>query len=203
MNRSFFFSSNFLLEFNWKKKLNLRVGTIKPDHKNQIAAGLKDLSPESTRLRFLGSKKAFTDKELNYLTQLDGNNHYALGIEEIENQKRGIAIIRMVRSSSIFTEAEVAITIIDEYQKFGLGTFLMKLLVLAASEREIKKLSFTSSPLNEGIHKLITKIGIPQEGNSSHDSVQFYLNIDELDLTKIKDELAKILPTIESFRIKT
>jgi hypothetical protein len=35
----------------------------------------------------------------------------------------------MVRSSSDPTEAEIAITIIDQYQRIGLGALLMKLII--------------------------------------------------------------------------
>ncbi len=141
----------------------------------------------------MGSKKEFTEKELDYLTSLDGINHYALGVEEANDPHRGVAVIRMVRSESKADEAEVAITIIDDYQKIGLGSFLLDLLVLAARERNITNFSFTFLPQNEGIVKLIEKKGIPKL-KRSHDSVRMILSLENLNMTELRKRVSLILP---------
>ena len=192
-----FFSPDFSIPFCWQGK-HLRVGSVLPHNKKQISEGLRDMSPESIRNRFLGSKRDFSEKELEYLTTLDGWNHYAIGIEE-RDLKKGVAIIRLVRSSHSETEAEVAITIIDKYQKKGLGTFLMNLIFLAASERNIERLSFTFLPGNEGILKLIQKAGIPLPGPHTHDYVQMFIEMKSLDLQMIKETLSQTLPEMTSF----
>lgn len=184
--------------FDWKGK-HLRVGSVLPHNKKQISEGLRDMSPESIRNRFLGSKRDFSEKELEYLTTLDGHNHYAIGIEERENLKRGVAVIRLVRASHSITEAEVAITIIDEYQRKGLGTLLMNLIILAAIERDIEKLSFTFLPQNEGILKLIKKAGVPVPGPHTHDYIQMFIEIKSLDVEKIKRDLSETFPQIQTF----
>ena len=94
-------------------KFKIRIGSVLPSNKEQLSHSIRDLSAESIRHRFLGSKKEFSSLELDYFTHLDGWNHYAIGIEEREHPFRGIAAARMVRSSSDPTEAEIAITIID------------------------------------------------------------------------------------------
>lgn len=158
------------------------------------------MSPESIRYRFLGSKREFTEKELSYLTTLDGYNHYAIGMEESETG-RGIAIIRMVRSSKDETEAEIAITIIDEFQKFGLGQILMKLMILAAAERDIERLSFTYLPTNEGIIKLLHKISPVVPGPQTKDFDQSYIEMNSLDLKKIKKDLVQFIPELNELSI--
>lgn len=152
------------------------VASLTPADRAQIQAGLKLMSAESIRNRFMGSKKAFTEKELDYLTSLDGWNHYALGVEEATGDHRGVAVIRMVRSEHDPSEAEVAITIIDEYQRMGLGTYLLDLMIEAAKEREISKFSFTFLPQNEAITKLIHRRGTPVI-EKSHDSVRMVIQI--------------------------
>lgn len=161
------------------------------------------MSPESIRYRFLGSKKEFTEKELEYLTVLDGWNHYAVGILERNEPKRGVAIIRLVRSSENPSEAEVAITIIDDYQRKGLGTFLMNLILLAARERNIDQLSFTFLPQNEGIINLIERLGPPVTKEFTHYYVQLSMDIRQLDIEEIKSRLVKCLPVIGTFHLKT
>ena len=203
MTTDLFFNPKFRMDFDWKSKFHLRVGSVLPHNKKQISEGLRDMSPESIRQRFLGSKREFSDRELEYLTVLDGWNHYAIGIEEREQLKRGVAIIRLVRSSHDESEAEVAITIIDDYQCMGLGTFLMNLIILAAAERKIEKLSFTFLPQNKAIAKLISKVGVPLPGQNDQDYIQLYIELKNIDLKKIKSQLTTTLPGIGTFHLKT
>lgn len=200
---SLFFDPSFRLEFDWRDRYKLAVGSVSPHNKKQISEGLRDMSPETIRYRFLGSKREFSEQELQYLTQLDGWNHYAIGIEEREKLKRGVAIVRLVRSSHDESEAEFAITIIDGYHRMGLGSFLQDIMILAALERKIKTLSYTFLPQNEGIFRLMQKAGVPVKGSHNRDYEQYYLDITKVDVEKIKARLAQTLPEIGNFHLKT
>lgn len=202
MSQDLFFSPEFSLEFEWKMH-NFRVGSVRPHNKKQISDGLRDMSPETIRYRFLGSKRDFSGRELQYLTVLDGWNHYAIGIEKRDKSKRGVGIVRMVRASHSETEAEIAITIIDEYQKIGLGSFFLDLIILAAFERKVERLSFTFLPQNQAIVKLIKQAGPPVSGLHNQDYVQHFLDLKTVNLEEIKTRLAKTLPLIDGFDLKT
>jgi GNAT superfamily N-acetyltransferase len=200
----FFFSPSFLTEFLWPKgQRSLKVGSVLPQNRRQILEGLQDLSSTSLRNRFMGSKKNFTEAELNYLSELDGYNHYAMGILESNLRERGIGIIRMVRSSTDPTEAEVALTIIDEYQRQGLGGFLLRLVMLAAWERGIRVLSFTFLRTNQAIELLIKKTAPTYPGARGRDFIQLYMKLEADQLRLVKERLAPILPAIENFPIET
>lgn len=197
-----FFHQRLIFEINWQNQHPLRIGLVTGANKDQISRSLKDLSSESIRNRFMGSKKEFSPEELEYLTNLDGWNHFALGVEEKENSRKGIAIARMVRSSTEPREAEIALTIIDEYQKKGLGSILMKLIVLAASEREITRLSFTFLPQNEGIIKLINKVGPHKKRSTQMDSVQYIVEMSDVNRGKLKNDLLGFFPQLSTFPIR-
>ncbi len=175
--------------------MKFHIASLTPADRAHIQAGLKYMSHESIRNRFMGSKRDFTEKELDYLTSLDGLNHYAVGVEEAEAPHRGVGVIRMVRSESDGEEAEVAITIIDDYQKKGLGSVLLDVLFLAAKERKVSKFSFTFFAQNEGIMKLIEKKGVPLVIRS-HDSVRMVLKLNEMNEEMIKSRVRSILPEI-------
>jgi GNAT superfamily N-acetyltransferase len=196
-----FFHPYFQTDLNWKGYL-LHLGSVHPTNKLQISNALRDLSHESIRNRFLGTKKEFSENELNYLTVLDGWNHYAIGIEEKDHggRGRGVGLIRLARSDEKMKEAEVAITIIDEYQNLGLGTLLLDMIILAAIERDIEKLAFTFLPQNTGIIKLISKAGTPVKSSSQKDYVEMHLILNKLNLTAIKGRLKPFLPSIDNFR---
>ncbi len=178
------------------------IASLTPADRAQIQAGLKYMSHESIRNRFMGSKREFSEKELDYLTSLDGINHYAVGIEEADAPHRGVAVIRMVRSETDSTEAEVAVTIIDEYQKKGLGSFLLDVLFLAARERGISTFAFTFFAQNEGIIRLIEKKGIPKS-TRSQDSVRMCLSLNEMDEKAIRARVKSILPATGNGHSKT
>lgn len=197
-----FFNPEFTMDFDWRDRFHLRVGSVRPHNKKQISEGLRNMSPESIRNRFLGSKREFSDQELQYLTNLDGWNHYALGMEERDGNKRGIAIVRLVRASHDFKEAEVAITIIDDFQKRGLGSLLLNLIILAAKEREIERLSFTFLPLNYGIIHLINKVGVPFPGPQNQDYTQLFLDVTKFETEELKSRVAGVLPDISNFNFR-
>jgi len=201
-NEEYFFHAHFSQKFIWHKDLSFHLGTVRPENKKQFAEGLKKLSRESIRNRFLGSKKEFSENELSYLTQLDGHNHYALGLELAEKPHDGIGVVRLVRSEIFENEAEVAITVIDEYHGKGLGYLLMQCAALAAMERKIEKLHFSFLPQNDGIIRLMSKLGPVNQGFQSMDYVQNYINTSDINLAKIKSQLRPFLPSIDTFHSK-
>lgn len=172
----------------------LRIGSVQPRNRAQISSSLKNMSAETIRNRFSGSKKEFTPKELEYLTVLDGFNHYAIGIEELEGAQRGVGLIRMVRSEQYPMEAEIAIALIDGYQKMGLGKILMKLMILAALERKIERLSFTFLPNNTAIIKLIQSSGKATLSPGSFVHTHMYLDLKTIDANQLRQELKNQLP---------
>ncbi len=176
----------------------LLLATVRPHHTKHIDAGLGYMSSESIRNRFMGSKKEFTPEELKYLTELDGINHFALGVMDGEDAPYGIAIARLVRLSAEPEAADVAITIIDEYQRKGLGTILMKLLILGGLERGMKKFYFTCLPQNEGINRLLGKLGKLTDVYSSHDTKTQSLDLIQFSEDKLRAELLPFLPEIGS-----
>lgn len=196
----FFFGPNFLEEINWNG-FRFKIGAVNSESRSKISEGLKRLSADTIRNRFMGAKRGFTDKELNDLTLLDGHNHFALGVED--DQGHGIAVIRFSKQQDLTDVAEVGILVIDDFQKIGLGTILLKLLILAALERGIKHLSFTHLPENEGIVRLVKRIGTPESFRKGQDESQMILDLRRLDLDLIKVQLSEVLPKIGSFHLKT
>ncbi len=167
----------------------LRVGFIRPEARHKISAGIALMSRETIRHRFFGIKNGFTDRELKYLTEIDGINHFALGIEEVDAPERGVAVMRMVRDDLVEHEAEVAILIVDEFQKKGLGTLLMHFCLLAAYERDVNFLRFTYLPDNQAIVKLIRRFGASAPERMGSDYVQMKIPVTEAHAIKARQAL--------------
>jgi GNAT superfamily N-acetyltransferase len=174
---------DFRREFNWRGT-ELRVGFLLPEARAKISAGIAHMSRETIRHRFFGIKNGFTERELKYLTEIDGYHHFALGVEEVRGSERGIAVMRMVRDDLSPTEAEVALLLIDDYQRTGLGTLLMHFAFVAAAERGVASLRFTYLPDNTGIVKLIKRFGHPLADVLSSDYVQTKIAIEKAQIDR-------------------
>jgi RimJ/RimL family protein N-acetyltransferase len=106
-----------------------------------LADGFARLSATSRWMRFLTPKKELSPAELSFLTDLDHHDHEALGALD-HSDGRGVGVARYVRQADDPWSAEVAVTIVDEWQGRGLGTELLARLSDRAREENIR--SFTA-----------------------------------------------------------
>lgn len=174
----------------------LVLGPIGPESKGYLREGMKHLSLESLRNRFFGGKKEFSPAELEKLTALDGKNRFALGIIKSLKEAHGLGLIRMDRTSSNPKIAEVALTIIDEYQRQGLGVILMKAIIIAALEREVTELHFTYLNQNTGFEKLVRKFSPLEVIERDVSSVTVGLKLHRWNVDTLRAELRPFLPEI-------
>ena len=89
-----------------------------------LADGFTRLSDASRQMRFLTRKKELSPAELRYFTDLDHHDHEALGALD-QAGGRGVGIARYVRDAGDPQAAEIAVTIVDDWQGRGLGTELL------------------------------------------------------------------------------
>ncbi len=106
-----------------------------------LADGFARLSDTSRWLRFLTPKKELSPAELRFLTDLDHHDHEALGALD-HRDGRGVGVARYVREADDPRRADVAVTVVDEWQGRGLGTELLARLSDRAREENIR--SFTA-----------------------------------------------------------
>lgn len=131
---------------------------VQAGDRERLRDGFANLSAASRQKRFFGGKHCLSDAELRYLTELDHVDHFAIGAAELDDrgeEKEGVGIARFVRLPDDDACAEVAITVIDRMQGKGLGRNLLKRLVDAAVERDIKRFRFECLPNNQEIRKLV------------------------------------------------
>src|SRR3954453_15573783 len=98
---------------------NVFVRRIRANDKERLAEGMRGLSEESIRRRFLGPKPSLSAAELRYLTEVDGVDHYAIVAVEAADENRIRAVGRFVRLADDPGAAEVAITVCDNLQGKG------------------------------------------------------------------------------------
>ena len=75
----------------------------------------------------------------------------------------GVGVGRFKRSSTNPREAELALTVIDEYQGKGVGTILLAIIYFLASKLEIDVLTGTILSVNSKLIKRFKELGAKME----------------------------------------
>lgn len=113
---------------------------VRPADKQMLLDGFEHLSPESRYARFMAPKSTLTERELRYLTEVDGIDHFAIGAirKHLVSKPEGVGSARFVRLSDQPDTAEPAVTVLDDFHGKGLGAILLQRLIEAAWERDIR-----------------------------------------------------------------
>ncbi|MDX2370941.1 MAG: methyl-accepting chemotaxis protein [Colwellia sp.] len=88
----------------------IRLRLIRPDDKKHMLKAFEHLSSASRYKRFFGAKKALSEGELRYFTEIDQYNHFALGALELDDRNKEIgATIDEVSSNTNQTHDKVLV----------------------------------------------------------------------------------------------
>ena len=131
------------------------VRPIEAGDKDRLVNGLRQLSLESIRKRFLAAKPRFSRSELRYLTEVDGVNHIALVAVLEDDPEQLVAVARCVRLPDRPDTAEMAIVVGDPWQGQGLGRELARRLADAALAVGIRRFAATMLGDNEAARRLM------------------------------------------------
>jgi GNAT superfamily N-acetyltransferase len=105
----------------------------------ELGAGFAELSLRSRQLRFFQAPDALGPDELEYLTNIDYQHHFALAALLLGGPApKGIGVGRYLRDRTDPATAEVAVTVMDDHQGRGVGTLLTRALGDVAAERGIR-----------------------------------------------------------------
>ena len=141
--------------FTLARGATVLIRPIEPGDKEKLATGLRQLSDESIRKRFLAAKPRFTAAELRYLTEIDAVNHIALVAVLERDPEQLVAVARCVRLPDRADTAEMAIVVGDPWQTQGLGRELAKRLADAALAVGVRRFAATMLGDNEAARRLM------------------------------------------------
>lgn len=115
------------------RRPEFRVRLMGPDDKDGLQRGFSCLSKRSVLQRFNSPLKALTPGQLRYLTDIDNRSHLAVcAYVSKGGEDFGIAVARYVAIGQSGETAELALTVIDNYQNRGVGSMLLEELMALA-----------------------------------------------------------------------
>lgn len=159
--------------------------------KHLLLRGFERLSPESRYRRFLAPMPELGEEMVRYLTEIDHHDHEAMIALE-EETGDGIGIARYVRNPERPDAAEVAVTVIDDWQGRGVGTLLLE--VLSARAREEGITSFTALMLaaNQEMMDVLRNLGPVRVLDRELGTVEIEMPIPRIGLAPTLKKLLRI-----------
>ncbi len=104
------------------------IWDLLPGDREAVREGFEQLSEETRFHRFLAAVPHLTDTMLDHLVdEVDGIDHVALALVVLDGDGNGVpaGVARMIRYSDQRTAADIAVTVIDEFQRRGVATALL------------------------------------------------------------------------------
>ena len=139
---------------------SVEIRALRPDDETQMLAAVSRTSPQSLYRRFFGVKKDFSQSEKAFFLNADFTHHVALVASVKRNERAEIVggARYVVAEPGI---AEVAFTVIDEFQGKGVGSALMRHLILLARRASLKQLVADVLPENTAMINILKRSGLP------------------------------------------
>jgi GNAT superfamily N-acetyltransferase len=122
-----------------------------------LLRGFERLSPRSRYRRFLAPVSELTEEMVRYLTEIDHHDHEAM-IALDERTGEGVGVARYVRDPDRPDIAEVAVTVIDDWQGRGLGTVLLEVISARAREEGITTFTALMLATNQEMMDLLAQL---------------------------------------------
>ena len=157
LKRAPVFGPDYSEEIVLKDGRRARLEVLRPAHTAELLAGFARLSPRSRYLRYFGAKPRLTAQDLARLFASDSRGHYAIGVAvENDGEWEGAAAGHFAPAADDTARVELAITVIDDYQRAGLGRLLLERLRDAAIERGFRGLHAEVLAENRGMLRLLS-----------------------------------------------
>jgi GNAT superfamily N-acetyltransferase len=154
-----------------------------------LLRGFRRLSPESRYRRFLAPTPELSDGTVRYLVEIDHHDHEAL-VAVDEECNEGVGVARYVRNPARPSAAEVAVTVVDDWQGRGLGTLLLEAITMRAREEGVD--TFTALMLvgNKQMMDLLQRLGAVRVVDHAAGAVEVEVHLPAIG---VSPELRKLI----------
>ena len=170
---------------------HLRVRQTHSSDRDLLLRGFERLSPESRYRRFLAPEPELTEGMVRYLIEIDHHDHDAI-IALDDASGEGVGVARYVRDPERREVAEVAVTVIDDWQGRGLGTLLLEVISARAREEGITTFTALMLASNEEMMDLLKRLDPVRIVDRGAGRVEIEVPIPEIGLAPALAKLLRI-----------
>ncbi|HXB78718.1 MAG TPA: GNAT family N-acetyltransferase [Bradyrhizobium sp.] len=134
------------------------IRALKPEDRSAMLSAVGRVSAQSLYRRFFGPKRGFSEKEIDFFVNVDFTEHVALVASLNESGEDAIIGGGRYIATQPGT-AEVAFAITDEYQGKGVGSALLRHLIVIARQSGLERLVAEVLPENAPMLAMFRKCG--------------------------------------------
>jgi len=146
------------------------------DHR-ALRYAFEHLGERSRYQRYLAVMPRLSERQLGYLMTVDHWHHEAL-IAWASSPRRPVGVARYVRAGE-FDVAEVAVEVIDGWQRLGIGTALVAELVRVARAAGVRRFAATMLAGNTAALQLAESVGPARPRRIDADTVELAIDLVE------------------------
>ncbi len=154
----------------------VEIRAQKPEDREAILGEMQHASADTLYHRFFAVKRALSPKEEHFFFDIDFVHHVVvLAVTRTDGKPRIIGGARFIMTEP--GKAEVAFSVVDEYQGHGLGAILMRHITTAARASGVKE--FVAEVLTDNVAMLAVFehagliVTTRREGSTIHVSMRF------------------------------
>ncbi|HUA48263.1 MAG TPA: GNAT family N-acetyltransferase [Solirubrobacteraceae bacterium] len=169
----------------------IRIRQGRHSDRELLLRGFERLSRESRYRRFLVPMQELSDEAVRYLTEIDHRDHEAI-IALDEATGEGIGVARYVRHPERPDAAEIAVTVIDDWQGRGVGTLLVEVLSARAREEGISNFTALMLAGNDDMKSMLSHLGPSRIVDQEAGTVEIEMPIPKIGLAPALKKLLRI-----------
>jgi GNAT superfamily N-acetyltransferase len=170
---------------------HVRVRQGQRSDRKLLLCGFERLSPESRYRRFLVPMPQLSEAMVSYLIEVDHHDHEAI-IALDEQTGEGIGVVRYFRITGRRDAAEFAVTVIDDWQRRGLGTLLLEVISARAREESITTFTALMLASNQEMMEVLNSLGPVRIVDRDPGTVEIEMPIPAVGLSPALSKLLRI-----------
>lgn len=167
----------------------VRIRRLRHSDGQLLLRGFRRLTPESRYRRFLAPTLNLSEGTVRYLVEIDHRNHEAL-IAVDERCNEGVGVARYVRDPARPDAAEVAVSVVDDWQGRGLGTLLLEGITMRAREEGVDTFTALLLAGNREMMDLLGRLGAVRVVDRAAGIVEVEVHLPAIGVTP---ELRKLI----------
>ena len=167
----------------------VRIRRLRHSDGQLLLRGFRRLTPESRYWRFLAPTPILSEGTVRYLVEIDHRNDEAL-IAVDEQCNEGVGVARYVRDPTRPDAAQVAVTVVDDWQGRGLGTLLLEGITMRAREEGVDTFTALMLAGNREMMDLLGRLGAVRVVDRAAGIVEVEVHLPAIGVTP---ELRKLI----------